>query len=140
MARFARMVQIELSRTSGNPRRYVLEGIGSLRFEGVMRRSATAEAGTRVLAYRSARTAATLGPGRGRGRRHRRRYALADGDWELAVLDGKGWGRQPVRVSCEDPAAVEPGLLLFAAFVVRGLAEDAGSTAGAAAGTAAMGG
>jgi hypothetical protein len=28
--------------------------------------------------------------------------------------------------------AVEPGLLLFAAFVVRGLAEDAGSTAAAA--------
>ena len=45
---------------------------------------------------------------------------------ELAVFDGKGWGRRPVEVVVEDSAAVEPGLLLFAAFVVRGLAEDAG--------------
>jgi hypothetical protein len=32
-------------------------------------------------------------------------------------------------------AAVEPGLVLFAAFVVRGLAEDAGAAAGGAATT-----
>jgi len=46
-----------------------------------------------------------------------------------------------VYIHCagDDPAAVEPGLLLFAAFVVRGLAEDASGAAGAAAGTAAMG-
>ena len=63
----------------------------------------------------------------------RERYALADGDRELAVFDGKGWGRRPVEVSVDDPATVEPGLLLFAAFVVRGLAEDASSAAGGAA-------
>jgi hypothetical protein len=65
----------------------------------------------------------------------RERYALAEGDRELALLDGKGWGRRPVKVSIEDPAAVEPGLLLFATFVVRGLADDAGAAAGASAAT-----
>jgi hypothetical protein len=59
------------------------------------------------------------------------RYALADGDRELAVLEGKGWGKRPVKVTLEDPGAMEPGLVLFAAFVVRKLAEDAGAAAGA---------
>ena len=67
--------------------------------------------------------------------RWRERYALADGDRELAVSDGKAWGRRPVRVTLEDAAGLDPGLLLFAAYVVRGLAEDAG--AGAAAGASA---
>lgn len=58
----------------------------------------------------------------------RERYALLAGEHELAVLDGKGWGRRPVAVTVDDLALVEPGLLLFATFVVRGLAEDAGST------------
>ena len=57
----------------------------------------------------------------------RERYALLAGDLELAVLDGKGWGKRPVAVTVDDPALVEPGLLLFATFVVRGLAEDASS-------------
>ena len=67
----------------------------------------------------------------------RERYALAEGDRELALLDGRGWGRRPVRITIEDPGPVEAGLLLFAAFIVRGLAEDAGSAAGAGASTAA---
>ena len=61
-------------------------------------------------------------------------------DRELAVLDGKGWGSRPVAVSVDDPAAVEAGLLLFAAFVVRGLAEDANAAAGAGASAAVAGG
>jgi hypothetical protein len=61
----------------------------------------------------------------------RERYALADGDDELATLEGKSWGKAPVKVTIEDLPASDAGLLLFAAFVVRGLAEDA---AGAAAG------
>jgi hypothetical protein len=65
---------------------------------------------------------------------------LADGERELAVLDGKSWGRRPVKVTVDDSDAVDPGLLLFAAFVVRGLAEDAGGAAGAGAATAATGG
>jgi len=62
------------------------------------------------------------------------RYALVDGDRELAILDGKGWGKRPVRrITVERLDVVEPGLLLFAAFVVRGLAEDASAaTSGAA--------
>jgi hypothetical protein len=39
----------------------------------------------------------------------------------------------------DDPGAIEPGLLLFTAFVVRSLAEDAGGAA-AGASTAATGG
>jgi hypothetical protein len=38
------------------------------------------------------------------------------------VLDGKGWGRRPVTIEVDEP--VEPGLLLFAAFVVRTLARE----------------
>jgi hypothetical protein len=63
----------------------------------------------------------------------RERYALADGDLELAVVDGKSWGKTPVKVKMERPDAVDAGLLLFASFVVRGLAEDAASAAGGAA-------
>ena len=37
--------------------------------------------------------------------RWRERYALADGDHELAVFDGRGWGRRPVTVVVDDPAA-----------------------------------
>jgi hypothetical protein len=68
--------------------------------------------------------------------RWRERYALADGENELAVFDGKGWGRRPVEVLVDDPATVEPGLLLFTCFVVRGLAEDASSASGGAAAAA----
>jgi hypothetical protein len=65
--------------------------------------------------------------------RWRERYALADGDRELAAFDGKGWGKRPVKVTLDDADALQPGLVLFAAFVVRGLAEDAGSAAAAGA-------
>ena len=71
--------------------------------------------------------------------RWRERYALADGDTEVAIFDGKGWGRTPVSLSIDETATVEPGLLLFAAFIVRRLAEDANTAAGAAATTAATG-
>jgi hypothetical protein len=70
----------------------------------------------------------------------RERYALADGERELAVLDGKGWGSRPVTITVDDLGAVEPGQLLFAAFVVRGLAADAQAAAGAGASTAATSG
>lgn len=164
------MVDLELTRTTRDRRLYELEGVGTLRLQGVLPRSATAEAdGTRwkiarsgfwrrfmtatdVLGTvvgefepRSLRRGGTL---RWAGRElalrpassWRERYALADGDRELAVLDGKSWGKRPVRITLADPGAVEPGLLLFAAFVVRGLAEDAGSAAAAGASTAATGG
>ena len=69
----------------------------------------------------------------------RERYALADGEHELAVLDGKGWGKRPVKVTIDDPNAVDPGLLLFAAFVVRRLAEDASAVASSGSSAAATG-
>ena len=40
------------------------------------------------------------------------------------------------RFTVDDLDAIEPGLLLFAAFIVRGRAEDAQSAAGAGASTA----
>jgi hypothetical protein len=164
------MADLELKRVSGARRLYAIEGLGTLRLEGIASRAATAEAEGK--SWRIARphfwmrgieatdeAGATVGAFEPRGLRRggtlrwagrelalrpasrwRERYALADGDKELAVLDGKGWGSRPVTISIDDPAAVEPGMLLFAAFVVRGLAEDASGAAGAAAGAAATGG
>jgi hypothetical protein len=139
-----------------------LAGIGALRLEGVASRAATAGAGGRRWRFARPRfwrrtieatdeAGAVVGSFEPRGMRRggtlrwagrqlelrpasrwRGRYALADGERELAVFDGKGWGRRPVGVTIDDPGAVEPGLLLFAAFVVRGLAEDAGAAAAAA--------
>jgi hypothetical protein len=152
------MAELELSRSPDDRRRYALGGVGTLRFEGLGKRSATAEAATG--SWRFARrgflrrgTEATDAAGgavgsyepRGLRRggtlhwsgrelalrpasRWRERYALADGERELAVFDGKAWGRHPVKVTV-DADAVDPGLLLFAAFVVRGLAEDAETAA-----------
>ena len=165
------MVELELERAPGDRRLYVLGDVGSIRFEGLFSRSATAVSddgrwrlsrrgllGRRVEALDQA-TGAIAGRFEPREIRRggeiawgareltlrpasawRERYALADGETELALLDGKGWGRRPVAISVDDPAALEPGLLLFAAFVVRGLAEDAGAVAGATASTAATSG
>jgi hypothetical protein len=69
----------------------------------------------------------------------RERYSLVQADRELALFDGKGWGRRPVRVTVDEEAPVESGLLLFTAFIVRRLAEDANTAAAAGASTAATG-
>jgi hypothetical protein len=48
--------------------------------------------------------------------------------------------RQPLADgSVDEPNLVEPGLLLFAAYAVRQLAEDASATAGGASAAAATG-
>lgn len=163
------MVDVELKRDSGGRRLYAVEGVGTLRLEGMASRSATAAAegmswrfarrrfwsrdieatdlaGDKVGLYepRGLRRGGTL---HWAGRelilrpasRWRERYALADGDTELAIFDGKGWGRTPVSLSIDETATVEAGLVLFAAFIVRRLAEDANAAAGAAAATAATG-
>ena len=162
------MADLELTRVPGDRRLYALDGVGTLRPQGLASRSALAESddrrwqfarrgffgrgveatdetGTAVgdFAPRNLRRGGTL---RWAGRElvlrpsssWRERYALADGDRELATFDGKGWGRRPVRVTIGGEAP-EPGLVLFAAFIVRGLAEDA-STAAAAGSTAAVSG
>jgi hypothetical protein len=156
------MADLELKQAPGDRRLYALEGVGTLRLKGLVSRTATAEAGgdswriaRRGLLQRVIQATDAAGTAVGEfepssfrrggklrwaGReltlrpasRWRERYALADGDRELAVLDGKGWGRRPVKVTVDDPGAVEPGLLLFAVFVVRGLAEDARAVAGTA--------
>jgi hypothetical protein len=160
------VVDLELRRTSGDRRVYALEGVGTLRLLGLAARTATAEAGDRRWTFgrrrfwqrsvqatdergtvtgefepRSLRRGGTV---RWEGRElalrpassWRERYALANGERELALLDGKGWGRAPVKVTVDDAALVEPGLLLFAAFIVRRLAADASAAAGG--GTAAV--
>ncbi|WP_445149790.1 hypothetical protein [Baekduia sp. Peel2402] len=74
----------------------------------------------------------------------KQRYALTDPttDTELALIEGKGWGKRPVKVDITGLGAFPPGLLLFAVYIVRSLAEDASSAAAggaAAAGAAASG-
>ena len=163
------MADLELTRTQGDRRLYSLEGVGTLRLQGLLSRSAIAEAEgqswrftTHGLLKRRVEASDAAGTAMGefeprtvrRGgivrwdgkelalrpaSSWRERYALADGDRELALFDGKGWGRRPVKVTVDEPGSIEPGLLLLAAFVVRGLAEDAGSAA-AGASTAATGG
>jgi hypothetical protein len=59
------------------------------------------------------------------------RYALVEGERELAVLEGKDWGKRPVKIRVDDLGAAEPGLLLFATYLVRRFAEDTASTAAA---------
>jgi hypothetical protein len=164
------MVELELERAPGDRRLYVVGVVGSIRLAGFFSRAARAESsgkswqfsrrgifGRGVVALDE--TGLTVGEFEPRDLRRggevtwdgraltlrpasawRERYALADGETELALLDGKGWGRRPVAISVDDPAALEPGLLLFAAFVVRGLAEDAGAVAAATASTAATSG
>jgi hypothetical protein len=157
------MPELELTRSREDRKLYALDGVGTLRLRGWLSRTATAEADgrsweierrglfTSVFAATDA-SGTTAGEFRGRTLRRggtlqwgarelelrpasvwRSRYALADGERELAVFDGKGWGKRPVAVTVDDLGAVEPGLVLFAAFVVRGLAEDS-SSAGSAAG------
>ncbi len=157
------MAELELTRTPDDRRLYALAGVGTLRLQGFASRTALAEAdGTSWLFARrgfwgrpvEAADAAGTVVGEFEARAIRRggalrwhaqffalrpasswreRYALAAGDRELAVLEGKGWGRRPVKVTVDDAEQVDHGLLLFAAFVVRGLAEDASSTSGGSA-------
>jgi hypothetical protein len=155
------VADLELTRAQGDRRRYDLAGVGTLRLQGLFSRSAVAEAeGSRwrftvsgVFQPRvTARDESGAAVGEFEARTLRRggalrwgerelmlrpasawreRYALAEGDSELALFDGAGWGRRPVKVTVDDPGALDAGLLLFTAFVVRRIAEDAGSSAAA---------
>jgi hypothetical protein len=156
------MAELALTRSKGDRRRYELEGIGTLRLGGWASRWATAEAGerkwglarrgilrSRIEATDPAGTVVGTFEGRSLKRggtlrwdgaeyvlkpdsRWRERYALVDGERTLSTLEGKGWGKRPVRVEIADDVTIAPGLVLFAAFVVRALAEDASSAAGGA--------
>jgi hypothetical protein len=154
------MTELELHRVPGDQRLYALGTLGTLRLDGLWRTGATAKAGARTWRLRQtalwrrgieATDAAGTATGSFEGRDLRRggtlrwegrelalrpasvwreRYALVDGDRELVAFDGKGWGSRPVRVSLLDPAPLDPGLLLFSAYVVHRLAVDASSVAG----------
>jgi hypothetical protein len=63
--------------------------------------------------------------------RWRERYALTDGRRELALIESTGWGRRPLKVTLDEPQGLDPRLLLFAVFVVRGLANDAAADSAA---------
>jgi hypothetical protein len=163
------MNELKLTRSADDRRLYVLERVGTLRLDGLFSRSAIAQAGNeswhlarsgfwhRVIQAtdpagnlagefvpRDLRRGGTLRWGIREltlrpASSWRERYALADGDRELVILDGKGWGRRPVTVTILDRDAIEPGLLLFASFVVRQLAVNA-ANASSAASTAATSG
>ena len=152
------MGKLELTRSPDDRRLYVLEGVGTLRLEGWGSRAARAEAGSHAwqLARRGilgtcveATDAAGTVAGRFDTRVLRRggtltwagreltlrpdsifkeRYTLADGDDELATIEGRTWGKRPIDVTIAEPSAIDPGVLLFAAFVVRSLAQDAASS------------
>ena len=155
------MTELELTRMSGDRRRYSLEGIGIVRLEGLFSSSATAGAGERSWHFTrrsfwqrvvEATDAAGVVVGEFVPRDIRRggtlrwgsreltlspvsslreRYVLGEADRDLVLLDGKGWGRRPVKITLAVPEALEPGLLLFAAFVVHRLAVNAANTSAA---------
>ena len=155
------MTELELTRVPHDRRLYSLAGVGTVRLTGLLSHAAGAQAdeqqwriarrgvwrggleardaaGTVVGEFdpRDIRRGGTL---RWEGRELtlrptsalRERYALRDGERELARLDGKGWGRRPVLITLLESDAIDPGLLLFAAFVVHRLAVNASGTASA---------
>jgi hypothetical protein len=156
------MPELELTRSRDDRRLYELAGVGTLRFEGLFARRATAQAGAAAWSfYRRGFFRTTIEASDAMGavvgsfdpRMLRRggairwsdrafelrpasmwseRYALATADRELAVFHGKSWGKRPVKVTVDELGLVEAGLLLFAAFVVRQLAEDASANASGA--------
>jgi len=159
------MVELQLTRTPGDRRLYALEGVGTLCLNGWSSRSGTAEAGTcswqinrrgflhpviqaadaagAVVGEFEKRTLRRGGTLRWSDREFtlqpdsiwRERYALAEGDRQLATIEGKNWGKRPVNITLHgDARKIDPGLLLFAAFVVRALAEDASSASAGGAG------
>jgi hypothetical protein len=160
------MVELELIRSAGDRRLYELAGIGTIRMPSLFARgpaiatagrtswrferrfwsrgaTATDDGGAMCGEFepRTLRRGGTL---RWNDRElalrpassFRERYALADGDREVALFDGKSWGKRPVKVTLEEDS-LDPGLVLFAAWIVRGLAEDAGTAAAVASSTAA---
>lgn len=156
------MTDLHLTRVPGDRDAYVLEGVGTLRREGFLGRHAIAEAGDEWWRFSRQslwHTGAEAVDGRGvlvgefaprllrgggdlswagcslvvrRASSWRARFALEEQDHELAILDARDWGRQPVTVTTDEPWALEPGLLLFVVFVVRGLSGDSGGGAAGA--------
>jgi hypothetical protein len=161
-------IEFELERAQADRRRYVFGDVGAMRLQGLFGRNAAVEAGGEQWTFRRslwtrrieavAVSGEIVGEFRGRllysggtirwsgrelllrrGTMWRERYILEDAGGTVARFDVRAWGRFPVSVRLEVPAKVEPGLLLFAAFVVR-TAADEDSTGAVVASTAATGG
>jgi hypothetical protein len=153
------MMNLALTRTPGDRKLYALADVGTLRLQGMLGRRALArtdEHTWRILrrGFRRRLQAVELSgelfgsfaPGMTggaltwRGRRYalrpsgvwRQRYALADRDEELAFFEVKSWGRRPVSVAVDERLDLEPGLLLFATFVARAVAEETSGSAATA--------
>jgi hypothetical protein len=156
------MKELALTRTPHDRHLYTLDSVGSIRLEGVLSKSATARVGDNIWHFTrrgiwrpsieaTDDTGAVVGEFTPRDLRRggtlrwagtefalrpasalRERYALCARETELAVLDGKSWGKRPVTITLPGGDAVEPELLLFAAFVVHRLAANADSSTAAA--------
>jgi hypothetical protein len=152
------MTELRLTRTSADRRLYALEGVGTLRLEGLSSRGATAESGTQrwqiarrgvfrpvieafdatgdVVGTFSPRALRRASPLRWSDRELAlqrvsvlgQRYVLVDGGRQLASIEAKSSGERPVIVLVDDTANVDPGLLMFAVFIVRALSRDAAAT------------
>lgn len=146
---------LQLTPIPGDRRLYALDGVGTLRLTGWASRTAIAEAGGLAWQMTSrgllqpviqAADAAGAVAGEFRGRTlyrggplrwsdrglsvrpdslWRERYVLIEDDRRLATIEAKGWSRQPVNIRVDGAAEIEPGLLLFAVFVVGTLAQSA---------------
>lgn len=150
---------VRLTPSPADRRLYVVKGIGSLRVTGWIWREATAEAGGRswqitghgiwppviqaadvageVVGEFSGRW---LGHGAALRWSHRElalridrlrqdRYVLVDDDRTLATIDGVGSNKRPLNVSLDDTADIDPGLVLFAIYILRTLAHKHRATA-----------
>lgn len=164
------MTELELTRVPKDRRLYRLEGFGSVRLEGWFGRTGSAEAeggrswrfsrrglfgrvveatdvaGNAVGEFtpRDIRRGGTLRWGTRELRLQpvglRERYVLSEDERDLALLDAKGWGKRPVKITLAvQPAVIDAGVLLFGAFVVHQLAGDS-STAASTSSSATMSG
>lgn len=146
------MTELVLLPSRAARRRFDLGDVGSLAYEGLLANRAVATAGSERWrlgpdgARRAQATAAdgtvvgryeasaspegrltwagrelVVRPVRGR----RARWTLHDGDGrELVALDGRGTGARPAAIALPgDGEPLDPGLLLFLAFLVRKLAK-----------------
>jgi hypothetical protein len=143
---------MQLVRDAADGDLWVLDGVGTLRRTGRVSRAATAEAGGARwqivrhgwvrpgFAATDAATGAVVGelPGQWLGRGERLRWsdrdlvlrgaggdghALFDGERRLAAMTPRRAGKRRLDVVVDDPG-VEPGLLLFMAFVVQAYSDD----------------
>jgi hypothetical protein len=163
------MSRLELARSPEDPRLYVLPGVGELRTGGLLtggRVEATAGGRTYTFATRGRVRrvpTATDAFGEEVGQRSGSEslvwrstpwdlrpsfegpvafYALArpGEEREVARLLPTGWGKRPVPIVVDDSARLDPGLVLFAIFVMRRVNDEMIRAAGSGGGNGAGGG